>query len=86
VADVAGIAITRQGRRKIGGAMMRGVDPRGDPYFWIGNGREETANAPGTDIEAINRGCVTVTPLGLDPTHEPTVAMLKAAMVQEPVP
>lgn len=86
VADVAGIAITRQGRRKIGGAMMRGVDPRGDPYFWIGNGREETANAPGTDIEAINRGCVTVTPLGLDPTHEPTVAMLQRAMVEEPAP
>ncbi len=75
--DVAGIAITRQGRRKIGGAMVRGVDPRGEPYFWIGGGREETPNVAGTDIEAVRRGCVAVTPLSLDSTHEATLTMLK---------
>lgn len=73
---VAGIAITRQGRRKIGSTMLRGVDPRGDPYFWIGGGREEDRNVPGTDIEAVHRGLVSVTPLGLDSTHEPTMALL----------
>lgn len=78
--EVAGIAVTRQGRRKIGGAMVRGVNPRGEPYFWIGGDREEGPSAPGTDIEAINRGYVTMTPLGLDPTHEAMMATLKEAV------
>ncbi|MCU0837974.1 MAG: 5'/3'-nucleotidase SurE [Rhodospirillales bacterium] len=78
--DVAGIAITRQGRRKIGGAMVRGVDPRGEPYFWIGGDREEDPNVAGTDIEAVRRGCVAVTPLSLDSTHEATLTLLQEAL------
>jgi 5'-nucleotidase len=74
---VSGIEITRQGRRKIGGSMIEGVDPRGEPYFWIGGGRDEDRGRPGTDLEAVHRGAVSVTPLSLDLTHEPTVETLK---------
>jgi 5'-nucleotidase len=75
---VTGIEVTRQGRRKIGGSMIEGVDPRGEPYFWIGGGRDEDRGRPGTDLEAVHRGAVSVTPLSLDLTHEPTVKTLKA--------
>jgi 5'-nucleotidase len=78
--DVAGIAVTRQGRRKIGAAMQRGFDPRGEPYFWIGGDRDEDVSVPGSDLEAVHRGCVAVTPLALDATHEPTLQRLKAAL------
>jgi 5'-nucleotidase len=58
--------------------MIEGVDPRGEPYFWIGGGRDEERGRAGTDLEAVHRGAVSVTPLSLDLTHEPTVKTLKA--------
>ncbi|MGF1641771.1 MAG: 5'/3'-nucleotidase SurE [Rhodospirillales bacterium] len=79
-AAVTGIEATTQGRRKIGGSMIEGVDPRGEPYFWIGGGRLEDRGRAGTDLEAIHRGAVSVTPLALDLTHRPTVESLKAAL------
>ena len=75
---VTGIEVTRQGRRKIGGSMIEGVDPRGERYFWIGGGREEERGRAGTDLEAIHRGAVSITPLSLDLTHEPTVTSLQS--------
>ena len=79
VADaVTGVEVTRQGRRKIGGCMVEGVDPRGESYFWIGGGREEDRFRKGTDLEAVHRGAISVTPLSLDLTHEPTLDTLRA--------
>ncbi len=76
---VSGIEVTRQGKRKIGGELVEGTDPRGEPYFWIGNQRVEDKFKPGTDLEAINRGAVSVTPLTLDLTHVPTMKAMKAS-------
>jgi 5'-nucleotidase len=78
VEAVSGIEVTGQGRRKIGGSMVEGVDPRGEPYYWIGVGRDEDRGRPGTDLEAVLRGAVAVTPLSLDLTHQPTLRALKA--------
>ncbi len=72
--DVAGISATVQGRRD---ALAVKIDPRFDgrsnPYFWIGFGRQTYAVAPGTDLEALSRNRISVTPLKLDLTDEPTV-------------
>ncbi len=76
---VTGIDVIRQGRRKIGGELARGVDPRGAPYFWIGAGRTADSALPATDLGAVNRGAVSVTPLALERTHAPTLKALKAA-------
>ncbi len=67
------------GRRKIGGALARGIDPRGDPYFWVGPQRTEDRYLSGTDLEAVSRGAISVTPLSLDLTHKPSLKKLKAA-------
>lgn len=74
--DVTGIEATRQGRRKIGGAFQEGRDPRGENYYWIGPQREEDRFKTGTDLEAVNRGAVSITPLGLDLTHTRTLTAL----------
>jgi 5'-nucleotidase len=74
---VSGIEVAGQGRRKIGGSMVEGRDPRGEPYYWIGSGRDEDRGRPGTDLEAVLRGAVAVTPLTLDLTHQPTLRALK---------
>jgi 5'-nucleotidase len=78
-ASVTGIEVVRQGRRKIGGDLVENVDPRGKSYFWIGAQREEDRFLPGTDLEAVNRGAITLTPLSLDLTHAATMKTLKAA-------
>ncbi len=75
---VTGIEVTRQGRRKIGGDLARGTDPRGDPYFWVGTQRTEDRYRPGTDLEAVTRGAISVTPLSLDLTHKASLKNLKA--------
>ncbi len=75
---VTGIEITRQGRRKIGSDMARGTDPRGEPYYWIGAQRREERYRRGTDLEAVRRGAISVTPLTMDLTHGPTLKKMKA--------
>ncbi len=76
---VSGIESVRQGRRKIGGDLTPGTDPRGQRYYWIGPQREEDRAAKGTDLEAVTRGAIAITPLSLDLTHNPTLKTLKAA-------
>lgn len=77
-AHVTGIEVTRQGRRKIGNSMIAGFDPRGEPYFWIGGDREEDRGLSGTDLEAVHRRAVSVTPLSLDGTHEASLPALRS--------
>ena len=53
------------------------TDGRGQPYFWVGyEGRDKLA-PEGTDIWAIQKGNISVTPLHLDLTHDATLAKLK---------
>jgi len=77
-AEVTGIEVTRHGRRKIGGSMVEGRDPRGERYFWIGGGRRAERGREGSDLEAVHRGAVSVSPLALELTDEPTLAALTA--------
>lgn len=68
--EVKGVRVVRQGFHDYGrGSIVRGVDPRGYPYYWFGlHGVEQT---PGhdTDLEAISDGYISVTPLQVDLTH-----------------
>ena len=79
-AKVTGIEVCRQGRRKIGGELTRGVDPRGDEYFWIGPQRDEQKFLKGSDLAAVNDGAIAVTPLALDLTHSSILKTLKGKM------
>src|SRR4051812_5634178 len=75
--DVKGIRVCRQGLRDYGPMrIVERTDPRGYDYYWFGLG--EVVQTPGhsTDLEAIADGYVSVSPLHLDLTHEPSVAAL----------
>ena len=76
-AEVAGIVVARQGRRKIGDNLEERIDPRGVPYYWIGPTRDEAPKKEGTDLAAIRAGAVTVTPVYLDFTHMPALEELR---------
>ena len=77
--SVTGMEVNRQGWRKIGGELAEGRDPRGDQYFWIGTQRDEDRFRKDTDLEAVHRGAISLTPLGLDLTHGATLRKLRDA-------
>jgi 5'-nucleotidase len=71
--EVAGIRITRQGKRNLGFLKVdKRHDGRGNPYFWIGFERAAMLDTPaeGTDLAALAARYVSVTPLRLDRTDE----------------
>lgn len=76
---INGIAVARQGRRKIGDNLTERIDPRGRPYIWIGPMRDSSEAQSGTDIAEIRKGSVTVTPVFLDYTNVPALKELRKA-------
>ena len=62
------VRVTRLGRRVFSDAYVKGMDPSGRKYYWIGGGSIEWAAEEGTDFHAIDAGYVSVTPLHLDLT------------------
>ena len=68
-ATVKGVKVTRLGRRVFSDSYMKGQDPSGRPYYWIGGGSITWTPDEGTDFHAVNEGYVSVTPLHLDLTN-----------------
>lgn len=76
--QVRGIRVCRQGMRDYGRAeVVARRDPRGFPYYWFALGPARETPAHDTDLEAIADGYVSVTPLHLDMTHDPSMASLR---------
>lgn len=80
--EVAGLAVTAQGERNDAtiGVDAR-IDGRGTPYFWIQYRPQTMEPSVGTDLEALARRAISVTPLRLDLTDRATLAALSAALV-----
>ena len=75
--QVNGVRICRQGLRDYGRLrIVQRTDPRGYDYYWFGLGPMVQTPGHQTDLEAIADGCVAVSPLHLDLTHEPSMAAL----------
>ena len=64
---IEGVELTKLGRRYYNQSVVEKVDPRGRTYFWIG-GTPESEGQKGTDIGAVARNRVAITPLHLDLT------------------
>jgi 5'-nucleotidase len=63
-----GVEITRVGRRVYQDELIRRVDPRGIPYYWIGGPPPSGIRVPGTDFNAVVERRISVTPIHLDLT------------------
>lgn len=81
---LCGYAITKQGRRRYGDAIVEKVDPRGKKYYWIGG--EDLGFIPeeGTDFSAVEGGLISVTPLRLDLTNYATMGEIGRLEVDWP--
>ena len=79
-AEVRGIAVTAQGQRTQ--ELLRideRVVGRGNPYFWVAFAKGKSIPANGTDLWALADRRISVTPLRLDLTDEPTLTKYAAA-------
>ncbi|GAB5348198.1 5'/3'-nucleotidase SurE [Alteriqipengyuania sp. 357] len=74
---IKGIRAVRQGFHDYSrGTVVEGRDPRGFQYYWFGLQAIEHTLDHGTDLEAIDEGYVSVTPLQLDLTHHASLGEL----------
>jgi 5'-nucleotidase len=71
-----GIRITRQGLKVARPVISEHIDPRGKPYYWIGEVREGFRAEGGTDFEAVDEGFVSVTPMRSDLTDNNAIEIL----------
>jgi 5'-nucleotidase len=75
--QVQGIRVVRQGFHDYArGSVVEGTDPRGYQYYWFGLHGIEHTPGHASDLEAIQDGYVSVTPLQLDLTHDASLADL----------
>ncbi len=75
--EVKGIRAVRQGFHDYSrGTVVEGRDPRGFQYYWFGLEAIEHTLDHGTDLEAIDEGYISVTPLQLDLTHHSSLGAL----------
>lgn len=74
---VKGIRVVSQGLRDYGRSkVVKRTDPRGFDYYWFALEHIVHTPAHSTDLEAIEDGFVTVTPLHLDMTYAPALEVL----------
>ena len=64
-----GIKVTKQGFKAARPVISEHIDPRGKPYYWIGEVRDGFRQEGGTDFEAVEEGYVSVTPMRADLTN-----------------
>ncbi|RLA85807.1 MAG: 5'/3'-nucleotidase SurE [Deltaproteobacteria bacterium] len=63
-----GFKVTRLGRRIFNNSIVEQMDPRGARYYWVGGGEPRFLEREGTDVYAVSRGLVSITPLRADLT------------------
>ena len=79
---VNGIRVCRQGIRDYGRLrIVQRTDPRGYDYYWFGLGPMVQTPGHSTDLEAMDDGYISVTPLHLDLTHDQSLSSLRDRFV-----
>lgn len=68
VEECQGVEVTRLGKRIYQDELLKRLDPRGTPYYWIGGPPPTGLAEPGTDFDAVVNKRIAVTPIQLDLT------------------
>lgn len=67
--QIKGYQVTRMGRSRFVEVFHHRTDPRGNAYYWMDGEMELLGDGQGTDIQALEDGYVSLTPLWFDLTH-----------------
>ena len=74
--QIAGVEVTRLGKRNYRDQLVERLDPYGNPYYWVGGPAVADDAEPGTDVAALRDGKISVTPIALDLTSHELLAEL----------
>lgn len=66
---LAGFRATRLGHRHKSEPVIKSIDPRGRPIYWVGPAGPEQDAGPDTDFHAVRADHVSITPLQVDLTR-----------------
>ncbi|MDN3515255.1 MAG: hypothetical protein NG747_12765 [Candidatus Brocadia sp.] len=66
--QIKGIRITRQFAHDFKETFEKRIDPGGKAYYWLKGTNKSVHREEGTDINAINEGYISITPLRYDLT------------------
>lgn len=75
--EVQGFKVCGMGQRVYKDRVERRDDPWGRPYYWQGGVVVMDPEQPGTDVEAVSKGFVSITPVSLDWTDHAYARELK---------
>ena len=78
VDEIQGTLITRLGKRIYHQMTVERIDPRGKKYYWIGGGEPDWEREEGTDLDAVDKKFVSITPLHLDMTDYASFDLLRS--------
>jgi 5'-nucleotidase len=75
--ELAGMEVTRLGRRHKAEPVVKLQTPRGETAYWIGPAGAAADAGPGTDFHAVEAKRVSITPLRMDLTHNAQLGRAK---------
>ncbi|MEA2677796.1 MAG: 5/3-nucleotidase [Chloroflexota bacterium] len=78
VDECQGVEVTRLGKRIYQDELLKRLDPRGTPYYWLGGPPPTGLAEPGTDFDAVVNRRVAVTPIQLDLTARRLLKRLRS--------
>ena len=75
--QIQGMEVTRLGRRHKAEPVVKMISPRQETVYWVGAAGAAADAGPGTDFNALERNCVSITPLQIDLTHTAQLAAVR---------
>lgn len=72
-----GVAVTRMGRSRFREIFHPRTTPRGDTYYWLDGVLQMIGDTRETDVQAVEDGYVSLTPIWFDLTHHAVLGQMK---------
>lgn len=73
-----GVQVCPQGKRIMNINLSERTDPKGRPYFWLGGERDNTPEKPDVDIDYLQNGYITITPICMDLTDYKSLEKIRS--------
>lgn len=77
--EIQGHRFVPMGRRVYQDRVIERTDPWGRAYYWQGGALVDQREQPGTDVEAVNQGYVSITPVRVDWTDQRLLTEIQKA-------
>jgi 5'-nucleotidase len=75
--EIEGVRVTRLGSRRYTNSFDIRTDPRGRKYYWLGGDIMDVENEVDTDVDAISKKMISITPINVDLTNYQAMDLLR---------